>query len=382
MVDRELSVVLPCLDEELAIGQCLDQIRTVIQTHNLDAEVVVVDNGSTDSSRRILEEYAKNFPELRITEEVRRGYGLAYLKGFSIAEGKYIFMMDADGTYDFKDIPRFLEEISMGYDLIVGNRFASRMEKGVMPLLHRYIGNPILSFITRIFFKLKIHDIHCGARMIRKEVLSNMALYTAGMEFASEMIVKASRQDLKISEVPISYHTRIGKSKLKSFSDGWRHLRFLLLYSPLFLFIIPGLFLLTLGVVSMIALYFFEISILGLQLYFHPMFISSLLILVGYQLIFFGGFSKIYAVTHLGDEDRIISRLFRYITIERAGIAGAILGFIGGAIYTHIFWKWLSTGFGSLNEVKNSIVALTMIVIGVETLFSAFMLSTLGIKER
>lgn len=377
----QISIVLPCKNEELALQKCLDEIKSVIAKHHLDAEALVVDNGSTDGSRKILEENLKTFPELKIIDENNEGYGAACLKGFEAARGEYIFLADADGTYSFKDIPRFLEESERGSELVVGNRFASPLNRESMSVT-RKIGNYILSSIARFFFGIKIRDIHCGERLIKRSSLSKITLYTAGMEFASEMLIKAARQKLKISELPVSYSPRLGESKLKTFSDGWRHLRFLLLYSPLFLFLLPGFILFLSGVLSMALLYFFEVQIFGLHLYFHPMFLSSLLILLGYQLIFFAGFAKVYAVTHLGDEDELVSKSFRYITIEKAGLVGIIMAISGAAIFLYIFWKWISSGLGSLNEVKNSIVAMTFVVLGIETLFSAFMLSTLGIKER
>ena len=377
----KISIVLPCKNEELALQRCLDEIKGVIAKDNLDAEVIVVDNGSTDGSRKILGENLRTFSKLKIINESNEGYGLAYLKGFETARGEYIFMADADGTYSFKDIPKFLEEIKKGNDLVVGNRFASSISRESMSFL-RKAGNAILSLITRLLFKIKIKDIHSGARMITRQALSQITLYTAGMEFASEMIIKAKRRGLKISELSVSYRPRFGESKLRAFRDGWRHLRFLLLYSPLFLFLLPGLFLFLAGILSMTLLFFFNIQILGLEFYFHPMFLSSLLILVGYQLVFFAGFAKVYAVTHLGDEDRLVSNLFKYITIEKAGVLGIVCAGLGGLKFLFIFWKWVSTGFGSLDEIKSSIVAMTFVVFGVETIFSAFMLSMLGIKER
>ncbi len=378
---EKVSIILPCKNEEQALQKCLDEIKETININHLNAEVIVVNNGSIDSSRVILTNNLQSFPELRIIDQKIDGYGMAYLKGFEEAQGEYIFMADADGTYSFKDIPRFFDEIKKGNDLIIGNRFTSSFSKNSMPFLHR-VGNPILSLITRFFFKVKINDIHCGERMITKKALSQIVLYTAGMEFASEMIIKAARQKLKISEIDVSYGKRLGESKLKTFSDGWRHLRFILLYSPFFLFMLPGIILFFIGLISMFFLYFFEIKIFGIQFYIHPMFFSSLLILAGYQIIFFAGFAKIYAITHLGDENKLVSKLFQYITIEKAGLAGILIAIIGVIIYISIFIKWVSSGFGSLNEIKNSIISLTLITIGIETLFSAFMLSIVGIKEK
>ena len=251
-----------------------------------------------------------------------------------------------------------------------------------MPWLHRYLGNPFLSFLTRELFKIKIKDIHCGARAISRAALEKITLHTTGMEFASEMIIKAAKAGLKITEVPIVYQPRIGESKLKSFPDGWRHLRFMLLYSPNFLFLVPGAILFSLGAVLMAYFYFFSPKFIGVQLYVHPMFLFAVLIMVGYQIMFFAFFSRIYAVTYLGDKDRSIEYFFQKITLEKAGIFGLLLFLGGAALYLYIFSKWLHSGFGSLDEIKNSIVALTLVVLGIQTFFSAFMFSVLGIKER
>lgn len=378
----ELSIIVPCLNEEDAIPVCIRQIKKTVHDNNLDVGVIFVDNASTDRSKEILEREMTTFPELRVVFEPHQGYGSAYLKGFSEAKGKYIFMADCDGTYDFSELPLFLEKLRAGADLVVGNRFSTKLKKGVMPWHHLYIGNPLLSFITRLFFKIRINDIHCGARAIRREALDKIVLYTKGMEFASEMIIKCARQKMNITEIPISYSKRIGTSKLNSFSDGWRHLRFLLLYSPLFLFFIPGAIMFSVGLLSLSAMYFFEIKVFGVQLYFHPMFLSSLILSSGYQLILFAGFARTYAITHLGDHDSFLEPLYKKITIEKAGALGLVTIGIGCSIYLYIFIKWLDSGFGSLDEIKNSIVALTLLTLGIQTFFSAFMLSILGIKEK
>lgn len=380
--DIELSIVIPCFNEEKAIVFCLDEIRETIRKNNLKAEVIFVDNASTDQTNERLRKYKEDFEDLQIIFEPTQGYGSAYLRGFKQAQGKYIFMSDCDGTYSFKEIPLFLEKLREGFDLVVGNRFHTKLKDDVMPWHHRIIGNPFLSFVTRLFFKIKINDIHCGARAITREGLNKITLYTKGMEFASEMIVKCAKQKLRITEVPVTYKKRIGVSKLNSLSDGWRHLRFLLLYSPLFLFFIPGVTLFSLGFLSLFALYFFEIKIFGIQFYFHPMFLSSLILSSGYQLMLFAGFARTYAITHLGDHDTFLEPLYKKITIEKAGLLGFIAIGIGCGIYLYIFIEWLYSGFGSLNEIKNSIVALTLLTLGIQTFFSAFMLSILGIKEK
>lgn len=381
-MNPEISIIIPCLNEEEAIATCLFEVKKAIKEYSLLAEVIVVDNNSSDRSAVIIEEVKQSFPELILVKEEREGYGLAYLKGFSIARGRYIFMADADASYNFLEIDKFLNKLRTGSDLVVGNRFAGLMAQKAMSWSHRYLGNPFLSFLVRFFFGVKIGDIHCGARGINKSVLEKLNLRTGGMEFASEMIIKASRQKLNISEVPISYRPRLGYSKLHSVTDAWRHLRFILLYSPLFLFLLPGSLLFIFGLLFMAIFYFFNPILFGFQLYVHPLFFFSVMVILGYQLIIFSGFSKIYAITHLGDSNRQVEALFKWLTIEKAGLVGILIALIGAVIYCVIFFNWISSGFGSLDEIKKSIIALTLLVLGIQTFFSAFMFSILGIKEK
>lgn len=378
MADKnpELSVILPCLNEEQGLGLCIDNIKKVIKNNNLDAEIIVVDNGSTDNSCRIAQELG-----VKLVQEKERGYGSAYLKAFKEAFGKYLFLADSDGSYDFNEIPGFIEQLKNGYNFVIGNRFKGKIEKGAMSWSHQYIGNPILSAILRLFFKAKIHDTQCGMRAITKEAQEKLNLKTTGMEFASEMVIKAIKNKLRLKELPINYYKRKGESKLKSFADGWRNLRFMLLHSPLFLFLIPGLILLLIGLISIIWMYLGSPQILGIKLQYHPMFLSALLIIIGYQLIIFSLFAKTYAIIHLGDGP-IFDNLYKYITIEKASMAGLSIVVIGIVIYLFIFFKWLNSGFGELQEIKNSILALTLIIIGIQTIFSSFMLSILGIQEK
>jgi len=381
-MNPEISIIVPCLNEEEAIASCLFEVQSAIKEYSLSVEVIVVDNNSKDKTAEIVKNFQISFPELILVKESREGYGLAYLKGLSIARGKYIFMADGDGSYDFSEINKFLDALKTGSDLVVGNRFAGKMAKSAMSFSHRYLGNPFLSGLVRLFFKVKINDIHCGARAISKIALDKINLHTGGMEFASEMIIKASRQKLKITEVPVIYRPRLGRSKLNSLTDAWRHIRFILLYSPLFLFLLPGIVLLFFGIFFMGLFYFSNPILFGVPLYVHPLFFFSILVILGYQLILFSGFSKIYAITHLGDYDNRIEKIFRWLTIEKAGLVGILMTLIGAIIYVVIFINWVASGYSSLNEIKNSVVALTLLVIGIETFFSAFMFSILGIKEK
>lgn len=373
----EISIILPCQNEEQALGFCLQQIKKVIKNKKLSAEIIVSDSSSDKSP-----EIAKSYNNVVLVKHDKDGYGTAYLEAFRAAKGNYIFMADADGTYDFNEIPNFIKNLRDGHDLVLGNRFSGKIEEGAMPALNRYLGNPALSFILRLFFFTKIKDSHTGMRAIKKEALEKINLRAAGMEFASEMIVKAIKNDLKIKELPINYYKRKGLSKLRPFSDAWKHMRFMLLYSPLFLFFVPGIFLFLTGGISMVWFYFGAPNFLGFKLYYHPMFFSSALIIIGYQLIIFSAFAKSYAINHLGEKSAFMQKIYSLITIERASIFGASVLIFGALVYIIIFTKWVSSGFGSLNEIKNSVVGLTLVIFGVQTIFSSFMLSILSIKEK
>lgn len=378
----DISVILPCLNEEHGLPFCIAEIISTKEQYGLDLEILIVDNGSTDKSLQIAKDFTRRYPFIKSIEEEHLGYGSAYLRGFRESKGEYVFIADADGTYPFTDIPRFIHELKHGADLVVGDRQVSKLDKGIMPWHHKYIGNPILSFLVIAFFRINLHDIHCGVRAIKKSSFDSLRLYTRGMEFATEMIIKSARKGFIIKELPIEYRARLGRSKLESFVDGWRNLRFTLLYSPLLLFLLPGLLIGGIGVVSMAWLYFFNVKIFSIQLYVHPLFYSSLAILLGYQLVLFAAFSKIYSITHLSDSDRTIEKLFAYLNIERGVICGLLLFVAGAFIFGSIIYSWVRSGMGELNEIKNSIVALTLLVVGIQTIFSSFMLSIVGIKEE
>jgi len=367
----ELSIVLPCLNEEKAISICLNQILEVISKNKISSEIIIVDNESKDSSVSIIEKFiddhkndCKDKPEsatcsIHLLHEPIRGYGSAYQRGLSSAKGKYIFMADLDGTYDFYDIPRFIDSLKTGNDLAVGNRFMKNINTGTrnlgsMPWHHKYIGNPFLSGIVRLFFGVKIKDIHCGVRAIKRESLKKLHLTARGMEFASEMIIKATKAKLNVREIPVPYNERFGSSKLNSWRDGWRHLRFILIYSPMVIFLIPGIVMLLIGIISTI---FVSIK--------NPLFLSAGSTIIGYQLIYFAFFAKIYAITHLGEKNSLFEKLFKYITLEKAGILGIVMLLLG-----------------ILSVIKYPVLGLTLLVLSVQTISSAFMLSILAIKEK
>lgn len=372
----DLSVILPCRNEELALDACLTEIKKVLEEFNLKGEIIVSDS-STDRSAEIARQHG-----VKLIVHHKDGYGNAYLEGFKVATGKYFFMADADGTYDFAEIPKFIKALDDGADFVIGNRFAGKMDKGAMPWAHRLIGNPVLSFMLRLFFRSKVRDVHCGMRAIRRESLGRMNLCAAGMEFASEMVIKAAKNSLVVKQLPINYHLRKGNSKLKPLADGWRHLRFMLLFSPLFLFFIPGLALLATGSVVFGLLYFNQLNIGGIFFQYHPMFLASLFIIAGYQLMIFSFFSKTYAITHLGESSKVIDWLNKHLTIEKASLLGLIGILAGVVVYVKIFVGWVSNSFGEMQQVENSILAMTVMVLGLQTIFSSFMLSILGIKNR
>ena len=380
----ELSIVLPCRNEQEAISNCLNEISKTLEENQIKAEIIISDS-SSDGTINKIKEFVTHNPnklKLKIARHNKIGYGNAYLEGFKHVTTNYIFMADCDGTYDFTEIPKFLNELKNNNDFVIGNRFAYLLKKDVMPFTHKYIGNPILSGILRLFFGASVKDSHCGMRAIKTSSLKKLNLKTSGMEFASEMVIKALKSNLKTKQLKIHYHKRIGDSKLNSIADGWRHLRFMLLYSPLFLFFIPGLILFLLGASSLVALTISNPTFLGFTFYIHPMFISSLLTITGYQLIFFGIFAKTYAITHLGESNKKLEKIYKNITIEKAGIFGITIILAGIIIFGTILSNWINSNFGNLDEIKNSIVALTLITLGIQTIFSSFMLSILGIKER
>ena len=369
----QISIILPCRNEEQSIGFCLRQVKEVIKKNNLDAEIIVSDS-STDKS----EEIARKHNVILVKHKI--GFGDAYLEAFKVARGKFIFMADSDSSYDFNEIPNFINELEKGYDFVIGDRFKGNMEKGSMPLSHKYIGNPFLSGLFRVFFHSNVQDIHCGMRAISKKALEKLDLQTTGMEFASEMVLKAVKKKLKIKELTINYYKRRGKSKLNTYSDGFRHLRFMLLYSPSFLFFAPGFVFFILGLVSFLWLYLSP-EIFGIKLFYHPMFLSSLMMIAGYQIIFFGAFAKTYLVMQFHEKDTI-SKFYDYMNVKIAVIIGGIVLLAGAFIYISIFAKWLSSGLGDLNEAKNSIIGLTFIILGLQTIFSSFILSILGIRKK
>src|SRR4051794_14820865 len=292
----KVSVVIPCLNEADNIEACVTRSWAAIRDAGLDGEVIVSDNNSEDGSGALAEAAGA-----RVVREPRRGYGSAYLAGFAVAQGEYIVMADADLTYDFGDIPRFVKELDAGGELVMGDRM-DNIQPGAMPWLHRYVGNPILTGILNFFFRTGIKDAHCGMRAVRRDVLPRLDLRTTGMEFASEMVIRAAKVDLDIREFPIEYHPREGESKLSSFRDGWRHLRFLLVHSPTHLFVLPGLVMCVLGVL-IAATVVAQIDLFGRQWDLHTMVAGALLMIVGVQVLALGLCAHAYGTYFMAERD-------------------------------------------------------------------------------
>lgn len=376
MNSPELSIILPCRNEEEALGECLLDIQRVLHQSGLHAEIIVSDS-STDRSPKIARQHGAT-----LIKHDKEGYGIAIMEGARHAQGTYILIADADGSYDFADIPAFVDRLRAGADVVMGYRKQSLMKPGAMPWHHKYIGNPLLSFLLRVCTGTKVRDAHCGIRAIRRDVFKRLGLRTTGMEFASEFVLEAHRAHARIDEIPTAYHHRKGISKLRSFRDGWRHLRFILLYSPGYLFFLPGLILFSIGTLLLAWMYVGTVEIAGIRLFLHPLLFASAMIIVGYQLMIFAVFARTYAGTHLGHETVYLARAYKYLTIEKAGLAGALIACIGAGFFAYITVSWIANDFRELSELPNAIVALTLTVIGMQTLFSAFMLSLLGVKKK
>jgi glycosyltransferase involved in cell wall biosynthesis len=370
-----ISVVIPCLNEAENIEQCVATALAAMELAAIAGEVVVADNGSEDGSAELARAAGA-----RVVHEPLRGYGSAYLAGFAAARGEYIVMADADLTYDFNEIPRFLAELEGGGDMIIGDRM-SNIHPGAMPWHHRYIGNPLLSSFLNLLFHTGVSDAHCGMRAFRREHLTVLDLRTTGMEFASEMVVRAAKAKLDIRQLPIEYHPRGGESKLSSFRDGWRHLRFLVLHSPRHLFIIPGSLISALGaLISLTVLA--RIDVLGRQWEVHTLIAGSLLLIVGAQIVSLGLCAHAYATYFMGERDPWFDRMRERFRLEHGLMLGAAVAVVGLGMIVAMVLSWVDRGFGSLSQERVAIAAATLLVLGVQIAFSSFLLSILGLRRR
>ncbi len=373
--DVLVSVVIPCLNEAANIEQCVTRAKAVLEEHDLRGEVVVADNGSEDGSPALAEAAGA-----RVIHEPRRGYGSAYLAGFAAAQGEYIVMLDADLTYDFDDIPGFIDRLSNGAELVMGDRM-DNIRPGAMPWLHRYVGNPVLTGVLNLFFRTGVKDAHCGMRAVRRDVLPRLDLRTTGMEFASEMVIRAAKEDLAIEELPIEYHPRGGESKLSSFRDGWRHLRFLLVHSPTHLFIIPGGLMALLGALISLTVVL-QVSVFGRPWEIHTLVGGALLAIVGVQIVGLGLCAHAYGTYFMGERDPWFDRMRARFRLEHGLMLGAAVLFAGVVVGGVIFVTWAQRGFGDLAEQRLAVFAATLAIIGVQIVFSSFLISILGLRRR
>jgi len=369
-----VSVVIPCLNEAESIVACVSTAHRVLREHGIPGEVIVADNGSEDGSAELARAAGAT-----VVEELRRGYGNAYLAGFAAARGDYVVMIDADLTYDFNEIPRFVQELDEGAELVMGNRL-NGVEPGAMSMLSR-IGNPILSGFLNLLFRTPVGDAHCGMRALRRDVLPRLALRSTGMEFASEMVIRAVKSDLEIRELPIALHPREGESKLSPFRDGWRHLRLMLLYNPNFLFLLPGVLLGAAGALIML-LVFAHAPLFGRTFYIHTLIGGSLLVIVGTQLFGFGLCGRAFAVNQLGDRDAFIERNSTRFRLEHGLLLGCALMATGLALAGVIVGTWIAHGLGSLSEERVTILAATLFIVGIQVFFTSFLLSIIGLRGR
>jgi glycosyltransferase involved in cell wall biosynthesis len=384
----ELSVVMPCLNEAETLAVCVDKALAALAENHIAGEVIVADNGSTDGSQSIAIEHGA-----RVVPVPLRGYGAALNAGIRAARGKYVLMADADDSYEFAHIPRFLAELrdrpdgSAGSDLVMGNRFRGGIGPKAMPVLHRYLGNPVLSFLGRALFHAPIGDFHCGIRAFSKDAYERLALRTTGMEFASEMVVKSSLLGQKMTEVPTTLK-KDGRSRpphLKTWRDGWRHLRFLLMYSPRWLFLYPGLALMIVGLAVMAWLLPAERPLGHVNLGVDTLAYMAAAVLLGFQLVFFGVVAKVFAISEgLLPEDESFQRWFRYITLETGLIVGVLLVFAGIGIALSSVVSWSHAGYGPLPPVqmmRRTLPAMLCLMLGTEICFASFFLSLLGLKR-
>jgi glycosyltransferase involved in cell wall biosynthesis len=370
----QVSVVLPCLNEAANIEFCVLAASKALQAARLRGEVIVVDNGSSDGSAEIAARAGAT-----VVSERRRGYGSAYLAGFAAARAPYIVMADADRTYDFSEIPKFVAALDAGAQLVMGNRM-NAIQPGAMPWTHRYIGNPLLTGVLNLFFRTGVGDAHCGMRALRRDVLPRLDLRSTGMEFASEMVIRAAKAKLVIAEVPIEYLPRGGESKLSRFRDGWRHLRFLLIHSPTYLFIVPGFVLALLGAAAAITV-LAHIDLIGRSWDIHALIAGALLTIIGTQVLGLGLCAHAYGTYFLGERDPWFDAMRARFRLEHGLLLGGIIAAGGLVTALVILIRWINHGFGSLAEENLAVVAAALVIIGAQIFFASFLLSILGLRR-
>jgi len=373
VIIMKVSVVIPALNEEGIVGKTVKSVPIKkLKDAGFETEIIVVDNASEDNTA----DEAKA-AGARVVYQENRGYGNAYLKGFSEASGDIIVMGDADGTYPFDEMTEFIQPIlTENADFVMGSRLKGDIKKGAMPALHRYIGNPFLTWVLNVLFSTGISDAHCGMRAMTKETWNKLNLHTSGMEFASEMVIEASRLDIKIVEVPITYYPREGESKLSSFSDGWRHLRFMMLYRPSPFLLLPGVVALILGVSLTTVVW-----LMG-QSRMHSLILGGLMLVVGYQLLLSWIYFAAFGVTYgFSSKSNLINKVMNYHSLEKELILGVFLLAIGIILGLNVINSWSTVGFGALFEIQNAILAMILSILGIQTIFSGMFLSLLLLEK-
>jgi len=381
--NTELTILMPCLNEAETLKICILKAKKSLAENGINGEVLIADNGSTDGSQLIAQENGA-----RVVTVTEKGYGNALRGGIQAAYGKFIIMGDADDSYDFSNLLPFVQKLREGYDLVMGNRFKGGIEKGAMPFLHKYLGNPVLSFVGRLFFNIPIGDFHCGLRGFTKESAEKMGLRTTGMEFASEMVVKASLFKMKIAEVPTTLK-KDGRSHpphLNTWRDGWRHLRFLLMYSPAWLFLYPGLFFILIGLVFSSILVVQPIEFQHIVFDVHSLLYASSFIILGFQSVVFYMFTKTFAINeNLHPSNARFEKLLKLFSLENGLIGGVLLTLIGLFLTFRALFFWNSVNFSDLNPqeiLRQVIPAVTSIILGVQFIFYSFMQSILSLKHK
>jgi hypothetical protein len=363
----EVSVVIPCLNEEAGIVHVVEQAREGLEAAGLSGEIIVVDNASDDRSAELARRAGAT-----VMHEPRRGYGSAYLAGLAAARGDYVVMADADGTYDLNLIGPLVERLRAGAGMVLGSRFEGTIHPGAMPWSNRYIGNPILTGMLNVLFGARVSDAHCGLRAIRRNVIPQLELSATGMEFASEMVIKAGKRHIRIDEIPIDYHPRIGESKLSRFSDAWRHVRFMLVHSPTFLFFIPGGLAVLAGMVGLVvlgSLPSLSDNWTGVSVF------CAMLLILGVGILQLGLYSRTYAIIYLGEHDEMLERGWRRLRLEH-GLAFSAAVFLAGLGIT------LGSFFDGVKDPRLGVLGLALVAVGTQGAFGAFFLSILGLSRH
>lgn len=376
----KISFVIPCLNEEKTLPIVLQKCNDSIKRLNLNAEIVVSDNGSTDKSVSIAQSYGA-----RVVHCPKRGYGNALTCAMENANGEYLIMGDADDSYNFHEIDDFIKYLDEGHDVVTGTRLKGKIEKQAMPFLHQYVGTPVLTFLLNQFFKTKISDCNCGMKGIRRDAFKKMNLISEGMEFVSEISMKSGLLKLKIKEIPITLYKdkRDRKPHLHTWRDGWRNLRLLMLFAPNYTFLIPGLIMFAFGLLIVLPLTFFNVSLFEHRLNYHFSLLGSLISIIGFQTINIGVFAKIYSSSNnLTPVDSFLTKFQQIFTLEKGIITGIIFFILGLVINIYILAKWIQIDFGQFNEVKLVALASTLLIVGIQIIFSSFFINIMKIKSR